>query len=214
MKYKIALFDLDGTLVDSSLGVTNSVRYALCKMGEPIPENLLRFIGPPLTVSFRDFCGFDEEKTDLAIKLYREYYAEKGIYECKAYEGMLELLKELKELGVKTCLATSKPDIYATRVVKDKGFLPYLDYLSCASADEKTLSTKEQVVEQAISFVKGDKCDIVMIGDRHFDINGAKCFGLDSIGVTFGFGSAEELRTAGATHIAKNPQEIKRIIIQ
>ena len=205
MKYKIALFDLDGTLVDSSLGVTNSVRYALEKMNAPIPENLLRFIGPPLTVSFRDFCGFDEEKTDLAIKLYREYYAEKGIYECSAYEGMLELLKDLKDLGVTTCLATSKPDIYATRVVRDKGFLPYLDFLSCASADEKTLSTKEQVVEQAISFVKGD---------RHFDINGAKCFGLDSIGVTFGFGTEDELRSAGATYIAKNPQEIKRIIIQ
>ncbi len=214
MKYKIALFDLDGTLVDSSLGVTNSIKYALEKMGEKIPENLLRFIGPPLTVSFRDFCGFDEKKTDLAIKLYREYYSQKGIYECVAYEGMLELLKELKKLGVVTCLATSKPDIYATRVVEQKGFLPYLDFLSCASADEKTLSTKEQVIEQALSFVKGEKKDIVMIGDRHFDINGAKYFEIDSIGVTFGFGSTQELYQAGATYIANNTQDIKRIIIQ
>ncbi|MBQ7761228.1 MAG: HAD hydrolase-like protein [Clostridia bacterium] len=214
MKYKIALFDLDGTLVDSSLGVTNSVKYALEKMGEKIPENLLRFIGPPLTVSFREFCGFDEEKTDLAIKLYREYYSQKGIYECVAYEGMTELLKELKDLGITTCLATSKPDIYATRVVEDKCFLPYLDFLSCASADEKTLSTKEQVIERALSFVGENKSEIVMIGDRHFDINGAKCFGLDSIGVTFGFGSEKELTEAGASYIAHNPQDIKRIIMQ
>ena len=214
-KYSTVLFDLDGTLVDSGMGVTNSVTYAMEKMGlnPPPREELYKFIGPPLTQSFNEFCGFEGEDVTLAIKYYREYYSEKGIYECTMYDGILELMESLKRKGYDISLATSKPEIYATRVVDSKGILPYLDYISAASTDEKTRATKEAVVEYAISLCREkDRSKIVMVGDRYFDINGARTFGLDSIGVTFGYGSREELVSAGATYVVDTVKEIDEIL--
>lgn len=215
MKYTTVLFDLDGTLVDSGIGVTSSVAYALEKFGitPPPRQELFKFIGPPLTQSFSEFCGFDEEKTMLAIKYYREYYSVKGILECTMYEGVLELMQSLKEKGCKLALATSKPEIYATRVVENKGILPYLDYISAASTDEKTRATKEAVVEYALELCEEkDREKILMVGDRHFDIKGAATFGIDSVGVTFGYGTKEELKEAGATYIVDSLMEINKIV--
>ena len=215
MKYTTVLFDLDGTLVDSGIGVTSSVAYALEKFGitPPPRQELFKFIGPPLTQSFSEFCGFDEEKTMLAIKYYREYYSVKGILECTMYEGVLELMQSLKEKGCKLALATSKPEIYATRVVENKGILPYLDYISAASTDEKTRATKEAVVEYALELCEEkDREKILMVGDRHFDIKGAATFGVDSVGVTFGYGTKEELKEAGATYIVDSLMEINKIV--
>ena len=215
MKYTTVLFDLDGTLVDSGIGVTSSVAYALEKFGitPPPRQELFKFIGPPLTQSFSEFCGFDEEKTMLAIKYYREYYSVKGILECTMYEGVLELMQSLKNKGCKLALATSKPEIYATRVVEDKGILPYLDYISAASTDEKTRATKEAVVEYALELCEEkDRSKILMVGDRHFDIKGAATFGVDSVGVTLGYGTKEELKEAGATYIVDSLMEINKIV--
>ena len=215
MKYTTVLFDLDGTLVDSGIGVTNSVAYAMKKFGMTPPERqeLFKFIGPPLTQSFREFCGFDEENTTLAIKYYREYYSETGILECTMYEGVQELLKSLKSKGYKAGLATSKPEIYATRVAENKGFTPYLDFLAAATTDEKTRATKEAVIEYALELCgERDRDKIIMIGDRHFDINGAKAFGLSSIGVTFGYGDRGELEAAGADYIVDTVAEINDIL--
>ncbi|MBQ7907144.1 MAG: HAD hydrolase-like protein [Clostridia bacterium] len=214
LRYKVALFDMDGTLVNTFEGVKNSLIYAFEKLGDPVQDNLQRFIGPPLTQSFKEFCGYDEEKMNLAIEYYREYYAKQGIDECQLYDGIKELLRDLKNAGVKIYLATSKPDIFAHRLAHNFEISPYFDYFACASADEKTRTTKEQVMALAMEQLEGyDKKDIVMIGDRHFDINGAKAFGISSIGVTFGFGSEEELRETGATHIAHNTEEIKSIVL-
>lgn len=215
MKYTTVLFDLDGTLVDSGIGVTNSVAYALKKFGiEPPPrEELFKFIGPPLTQSFSEFCGFDEENTTLAIKYYREYYSKQGILECTAYDGALELLKSLKEKGYRVGLATSKPEIYATRVADIKFFTPYLDFLAAATTDEKTRATKEAVIEYALELCgEADRSKVIMIGDRYFDINGAKAFGLASIGVTFGYGDRAELEAAGADYIVDTVKEIDSIL--
>ena len=217
MKYTTVLFDLDGTLVDSGIGVTNSVDYALRKFGiEPPPrQELFKFIGPPLTVSFCDFCGFDEKKTTLAIKYYREYYSQQGILECTMYEGTLELLKSLKNKGYELALATSKPEIYATRVVENKGISKYLDYLAAASTDEKTRATKEAVIEYALGLCKEkDRSKILMVGDRHFDINGAKSFGIDGVGVTFGYGSFDELKTAGAEYILDSMKDLTEFLLK
>lgn len=214
-KYTTVLFDLDGTLVDSGIGVTNSVAYAMKKFGiEPPPrQELFKFIGPPLVQSFSTFCGFDEEKTALAIKYYREYYSEHGIKECVIYDGVLELLATLKGRGYKIALATSKPEIYARVVVENKGISEYLDYLSAATTDEKTRATKEAVVEYALELCdEKDTSKIIMVGDRHFDINGARKYGIDSIGVTFGYGSEDELRRAQATYIVNDPKEIESIL--
>ncbi len=215
MKYTTVLFDLDGTLVDSGIGVTNSVAYAMKKFGitPPPRHELFKFIGPPLVQSFKEFCGFDDEKTTLAIKYYREYYSEKGILECTMYDGVLELLESLKQKGYKIALATSKPEIYATRVVENKGIMPYLDYLGAATTDEKTRATKEAVIEYTLSMCdEKDRQKILMVGDRHFDINGAKAYGLDSVGVTFGYGDIQELLEAGANYIVDSMQELDSLL--
>jgi len=215
MKYTTVLFDLDGTLVDSGIGVTNSVAYAMKKFGMTPPprHELFKFIGPPLVQSFKEFCGFDDEKTTLAIKYYREYYSEKGILECTMYDGVLELLESLKQKGYKIALATSKPEIYATRVVENKGIMPYLDYLGAATTDEKTRATKEAVIEYTLSMCdEKDRQKILMVGDRHFDINGAKAYGLDSVGVTFGYGDRQELLEAGANYIVDSMQELDSLL--
>lgn len=215
MKYTTVLFDLDGTLVDSGIGVTNSVAYALKKFGiEPPPrQELFKFIGPPLLQSFKEFCGFDDEKITLAVKYYREYYSDKGILECTMYDGVLELMKSLKQKGYTLSLATSKPEMYAKRVVDDKGISKYLDHLAAASIDEKTRATKEAVIEYALELCEEkDRSKILMVGDRHFDINGAKAFGMDSLGVTFGYGDRKELIEAGATYIADSMKEIDEML--
>ncbi|MBQ7226326.1 MAG: HAD hydrolase-like protein [Clostridia bacterium] len=214
-KYTTVLFDLDGTLVDSGIGVTNSVAHAMERFGitPPPRQELFKFIGPPLVQSFRDFCGFNDEQITLGIKYYREYYSDKGILECTMYDGVLELMQSLKKKGYKLSLATSKPDIYATRVAEIKGILPYLDHLAAASTDEKTRATKEAVVEYALELCEEkDRSKILMVGDRHFDINGAKSFGLDSVGVTFGYGSYEELKEAGATYIVNSMKELDELL--
>ena len=215
MKYTTVLFDLDGTLIDSGIGVTNSAAYAIEKLGmlPPPRQELFKFIGPPLPHSFRDFCGFDDATTELAVDYFREYYAEKGILECTMYGGVLELLASLKAKGYKLGLATSKPEIFASRIVENKGILPFLDFISGASTDEKTRATKEAVIEYALGICgESDRAKIIMIGDRHFDINGAKSYGMDSVGVTFGYGTKEELREAGATYIVDSMQEIDNIL--
>lgn len=214
-KYTTALFDLDGTLVDSGIGVTNSVKYALEKFGiiANDRESLFKFIGPPLTVSFSSFCGFDEEKTTLAIKYYREYYKDKGIFECTLYDGVVELLEKLKKRGYKIGLATSKPDIFAHRVLENKEIYKYFDFFASASADEKTRASKEAVIEYALEICpERNREKIIMIGDRHFDINGAKAYGLPSVGVLYGYGSREELATAGADYIIDTPSDILNIL--
>lgn len=215
-KYEIIFFDLDGTLTDPGQGITNSVAYALSKYGISVEnkQELYKFIGPPLIVSFKTFYGFDEEKALEAIAYYREYYAQYGINECKLYDGMKELLQKLKENGKTIALASSKPEAFAHRVLQNYDILKYFDFVGAASMDEKTRATKEAVLEHTISSLGiTDRSRVVMIGDRHFDINGAKQFGLDSIGVLFGYGSEKELSEAGATYLAKDTSEIEKILL-
>ena len=214
-KYTTVLFDLDGTLVDSGIGVTSSVEYALNKLGitPPPRQELFKFIGPPLVQSFSEFYGFDEEKTTIAIKYFREYYGKTGVLECTMYDGVLELMISLKNKGDHIGIASSKAENYAVQVVDNKGILPYLAFVAAASVDETTRYTKEAVLEYALTLcTEKDRGKILMVGDRHFDINGAKRFGLDSVGVTFGYGSLEELAEAGATYIVDNMKEIDKLL--
>ena len=215
-KYDIILFDLDGTLTDPGEGITNSVAYALEKYGIEVEnkKDLLKFIGPPLYDSFRMYYGFSEEKSREAIAFYREYYSVKGIYECKLYDGIPELLMSLKNAGKTVILATSKPDFFAEKVLEHYGIIKYFDFVGGASADEKTRGTKEAVIAYIFEEMKIQKREnVVMIGDRHYDVNGAKEFSIDSIGVLFGFGDREELEAAGATYIAADIDEIKKILL-
>lgn len=212
-KYKAIFFDLDGTIIDSGEGVSNSVLYALEKFGIlETRQNALRFIGPPLAQSFKEFYGFDDEKATKGIEIYREYYREKGIYECYLYDGIKELLLWLKDNGYKVVLCTSKPEEYAHRVLNYFGILNLFDYACGATMDEKTRATKDQVMTYALELSSTMPDEAIMIGDRKFDINSACKFGLDSVGVTFGYGSREELTEAGATYIVDKASEIKKIL--
>lgn len=215
MKYDVILFDLDGTVADSGLGVTNSVKYALEKFGieSGSREELNRFVGPPLTESFMTFCGFDYEKSLLGIEYYREYYKETGIFECSLYDGIKELLVQLKSRGIKLVLATSKPELFAHRVLDFLGVHACFDFIAGASMDEKTRTTKTQVIDYALKMAEiNDTSRVLMVGDRKFDVNGAKEFNIKTVGVTFGYGTREELLEAGAVYIADTPLDVLQFI--
>lgn len=215
-KYTTILFDLDGTLTDPGEGIINSVEYALNKYGISVEDkkSLCKFIGPPLVDSFSKYYGFDEEKSRKAIEIYREYYKVKGINECKLFDGIKELLESLKNNGYEIALATSKPEVFAHIVLQNYDIHKYFDFISGATIDEKTRYTKEHVIEYALDNIKEkDRTKILMIGDRCFDINGAKAYSLDSLGVTFGYGTYEELKEAGATYIVSSPKEIENLLV-
>lgn len=214
-KYKYILFDLDGTITDSALGITNSVKYALEKSGAEIPpyEMLTKFIGPPLLDGFREICGFDTERAKAAVKYYREYYETKGLFENRVYEGIPELLKKLKKAGKTVILATSKPEKFAKIILERFDLSRYFDFAAGASLDE-TRNKKEEVIAYALTECNiTDKYRAVMVGDRHHDIDGAKKNGISSVGVLYGFGDREELETAGADYIAEDINALYKILL-
>ncbi|MBR3437076.1 MAG: HAD family hydrolase [Lachnospiraceae bacterium] len=212
--YKYVLFDLDGTLTDPGEGITNSVMYALRHFGieETDREKLFSFIGPPLVDSFMEKYGFSEEDAREATSEFRVYFRERGIFENVPYEGMKECLDELKERGHILAVATSKPEVFARRILERFGFLPCFDYVFGASMDE-TRTRKDEVIAYALEEMGvTDRPACVMVGDRSHDILGAKKNGLDAIGVLFGYGSREELEEAGARYIAETVEDIPRIL--
>ena len=212
--YKICLFDLDGTITDSAPGIVNSVIYALKKFGieETDREKLLQFIGPPLTESFHRFYGFTEEESWKAVEYYREYYAEKGIFECTVYEGLEDALKKIKESGRKILVATSKPEVYAKRIIEHFGLTKYFDYIAGMELDGGR-GMKAQVIEYALETCKiKNRDEVLMIGDREHDVFGAESLGIDCVGVLYGFGSREELEKAGAKYVISRPEDLINIL--
>ena len=213
--YKYIIFDLDGTITDSALGITNSVKYALNQLNAPIPpyETLCKFIGPPLLDGFRDFCGFGDEKAHRAVNLYREYYSTTGIFENAVYNGIPELLKVLKENGKTVILATSKPEKFAKQILEHFSLMQYFDLAAGASMDE-TRNNKDAVIAYALKECNiNDKSLAVMVGDRHHDVDGAKKNGISSIGVLYGFGNRGELEAAGADYIAEDINALYKILL-
>lgn len=198
------LFDLDGTLADSCPGITNSVKYALKKLGYPVPseERLREFIGPPL---FDEFVrlGLDEETARKAVSAYREYYPQNGIFECALIDGAEKLLAELKRQGKNVCLATSKPQVFAQRILEHFGIDKYFDLIGGATMDGK-ISTKIQVLRSVLSQTGADPKDCVLIGDRCFDIDGAHEAGIKCIAVLVGYGSREEFLEHNADYICSS----------
>ncbi len=212
--YRYLLFDLDGTLTDPGIGITNSVMYALRKFDINVDDrtSLYRFIGPPLKDSFERFCGFPPAQTEIAVGYYREYFRETGIFENEVYDGISELLATLKEKGKTLAVATSKPEEFAVRILRHFGLYEYFDLAAGATMDD-TRNKKADVIRYALEKLGvSDKSEAIMIGDREHDIIGANENGLDSIGVLFGYGDLEELEKAGASYIAEKPADILRII--
>ena len=208
-------FDLDGTLTDPALGITNSFKYALEYFGRKIPsyETLCTFIGPPLNDTFKNLLNFEDEKIPEAIKKYREYFAEKGLFENSVYPEIPELLSELKQAGKKLVVATSKPEDYSVRIIEHFGLTQFFENV-CGSRHDTTRTTKDEVISFAIERNNiSDKSKILMIGDRKHDILGAKKVGIKSCGVLYGYGSLEELQTAGADFIAKDISQLRSILL-
>lgn len=208
-------FDLDGTLTDPALGITNSFKHALKYFGLEIPsyEKLCSFIGPPLVDTFRTQFGFSDEKASLGVLKYREYFAEKGLLENSVYPGIPDLLSDLKDAGKRLVVATSKPEEYSVRIIEHFGLAPYFENV-CGSLMDETRSKKDEVIEYALERNQiGDRSKVLMVGDRKHDILGAKKTGLKSCGVLFGYGSLEELKEAGADYIAGDMAELKKICL-
>ena len=211
--YSTILFDLDGTLTDPAEGITNSVAYALEKYGIEVENkrSLCSFIGPPLNDSFIKFYGFSPEKAMEAISVYREYFRDKGIFENKVYDGVPELLDKIKKSGRKIVLATSKPEEFAERILEHFNLVGYFDVVAGASMDEKR-NKKGDVIRYAMEKGGFSTEGAVMIGDREHDIIGAKQNSLPSIGVLYGYGDFNELRSAGADYIASTVEEIYKFL--
>lgn len=212
--YKYILFDLDGTLTDPELGITNSVMYALKKFGIEVEEraSLYKFIGPPLLDSFQNFYGFTKEESEKAVKYYREYFKPQGLYENEVYDGIEELLKEIKDSGKKIFVATSKPEEFAVEILKYFDLYQYFDFVGGASMDEKRVKKADVIAYVLKTFGIKDLNEVIMIGDREHDIKGAKQIGIDSVGVLYGYGDYEELEQAGATYIVERSIDVLKII--
>ncbi len=203
------LFDLDGTLTDPKLGITRSVQYALRALGieEPSLDKLEPFIGPPLTDSFREFCGLDDAQICIAIDKYRERFAVQGLYENEIYPGVAKMLADLRAEGRKLAIASSKPTLFVEQILDHFEIRAYFDYIVGSNMDG-TRSRKEEVVEEALhqmlpaGMTPHEKRDAVaMVGDRKFDIEGACAHGITSVGVSFGYAQEGELEQAGADFI-------------
>ncbi len=213
-KYKYLFFDLDGTVTDSAEGIYNSVAYALEKLGHPVEdkETLRPFIGPPLTESFREFYGFDDEKVRLGVHYYREYYPQKGIFENRVYDGIAELLKKLHESGKKVILATSKPEPFAVRILEHFGIAQYFDLIAGSTFDTSR-QDKADVLKYAVKSVGvEDLKEALMIGDRKHDVIGAHKVGMDCAYVLFGFGSRDEAEEYGAEYIIEDVKKLGQFL--
>ena len=211
-------FDLDGTLTDPALGITNSFIHALKFYGMEIPsyEELCKLIGPPLPYSFETTFGFDHDKAMQAVAKYREYFSTKGLFENKVYDGISELLQTLKEQGKHLFVATSKPEEYSIKIIDHFGLSRYFDFV-CGSLMDESRSKKAEVIAYALErcgLGLGDKEKVLMVGDRFHDIEGAKANGLKSCGVLFGYGARQELEEAGADYIVKSVNELLEVILK
>ena len=212
--YEYLLFDLDGTLTDPAEGITNSVAYALKKFGIEVEDKktLYKFIGPPLVDAFSEYYGFSKEDSEKATAYYRETFRVKGLFENKVYDGVYEMLETLKAKGKKLVIATSKPEEFTMRILEHFDLLKYFDFVAAATFDASR-NSKDKVITYALEQLKiEDLSKVVMIGDRHHDIDGANVNGIDSIGVLWGFGSREELTLAGTTYVAKNISQLIEIV--
>ncbi len=216
--YKFLLFDLDGTISDSGPGITKSVQYGLEKIGiiEPDLNKLRAFIGPPLRDSFKNFYNLTDEKTEEAVKYYRERYAPTGIFETEIYNGIPELLRDLKEKGFVLCLASSKPKVFVERILKHFDIFDYFDVVMGSNLDG-SLENKEDIIAECLKEFSHDErfnlSDCLMIGDRKFDIEAAHKCGIKCVGVSYGFGSLDELKEYKADYICESVDALANLLM-
>lgn len=214
MRFDAVLFDFDGTLADTSAGIFESVLYALKKLGKPEPDiqTLRRFIGPSLLFGFREFTGLSESEANDAVALYRENYSKGGLYNLQFYDGITELVQTLQNHGIRTGLASAKPDVFIQRILEHYHVRHLFDAAQGATLEEKH-SDKSGIIQSVLeTFGIRDMQRVLMVGDKCYDIDGAKKVGAVSAGVLFGFGTREELEKAGADFIAEDVKALSSFI--
>lgn len=204
----VLFFDLDGTLIDSAIGITRCVAYALEKSGEPIPpeQELRRWIGPPLRDSFGPLLN-DPEKTEQAVMFYRERFETEGWAEHDVYDGIQTVIETLAARGHRLAVVTAKNDPHARKIIEHLPFGHLFEMISGASMDGR-ISYKSQLIQIAMERMQVEASDCVMIGDRHMDIDGANHHQMASVGVLWGFGGVEELSQAGPSHLVEKPEQL------
>ena len=213
---KAILFDLDGTLIDSSEGITKSTQYALAHYG--IIENDLskfyKFIGPPLVASFKKYYDFPEEQAVEAVAVYRERYNKIGLFECSLYPGVRECIEKLKAQGYLIGMASSKPEVSCRRILEHFGILELFDDVVGATFDGR-IDTKEEVLNEVMRrWSDVPKDEMCLIGDTMFDVEGANQVGIRTVAVTFGFGNVQEMVEAGAVAVCEDMAKLPEIVEQ
>ena len=211
--YSHILFDLDGTLTDPQEGIINSIQYALNRYGVKRENHeLLYFIGPPLHKSFQEIFE-TEEKAFEAVAVYREYYSVKGIFENYLYNGIPALLEDLTKNNKQLFVATSKPTIFAEQILHHFNIHHYFKAIIGSNLDG-TRTEKKEIIQEIINQLPGiNLSKLIMIGDRKFDMIGAKHFGIDTLAVTYGYGSTEELKHEKPTYIVNEVSDIKQLLL-
>lgn len=209
-EYDYYLFDFDGTLCDTTEGIFNSVIYSLHCFGieEDDREKLRFFVGPPLFESYKTLYGVSDDEAKYLIEKYRERYRVKAAEESSLYNGITEMLQKLKAKGKKIAIASSKPEIFVKEISNYHNISQYYDFISAEQLN-KNHSSKEELINTCLDFFGNPtKESVLMVGDRFYDIDGAKAVGVDSAGAIYGFGTEEELRNAGATYILSSPDDV------
>ena len=212
-KFNLVLFDFDGTLADTCRSVTGCARLALEAFGyeEADMQCLRRFIGPPLVDSFMEYCS-DIETAEKMVDKYREHYSAGGMYDVDLYDGVQAMLEALSRSGCTLAIASSKPGEYVAAIMDRLGIADYFSFISAPEIGHVN-PTKAQLIEAAVNRLSGEKCSTVMVGDRVFDIEGAKQAGVASIGAVYGFGGEDELVRCGADMLAFNTKQITEMIL-
>lgn len=212
------LFDLDGTLTDPKEGITKCVQHALRQFGidEPDADRLTCFIGPPLAASFTEFYGFDEQKAALAVEKYRERFRRVGLFENRVFDGIPQMLANLQTQGKTLAVATSKPQVFAERILENYELRRYFTVVVGSELDGRR-TDKAEVIEEVCRQLGLDavkRRDAVMIGDRRHDILGAAACGMRSIGVLFGYAEPGELEAAGAGQIVRSVPALAALLAE
>ena len=216
MAWNTILFDLDGTLTDPAEGITKAVEAALNHYGITVADRaaLHKFIGPPLDESFPEFYGFDAARTAEATEVFRAYFDRQGWRENIPYPGVEDMLRDLRAAGKRLLVATSKPEVFALRIMEHFGLAQYFDHICGAPMDNQEGAKKAAVIRDALrrSGVE-DLHAAVMVGDRRHDIDGARQAGLEAVGVLWGYGDLQELEASHPVHIVESFDGLKRVLI-
>ena len=206
--------DLDGTLTDPKIGITKSIRYAMAKLDSPLPEkfDLDWTIGPSLWYSFKEL-GLGDRETDKAINYYRERYTETGLFENYVYEGISEALQMLKENNIIMHLMTSKPHIYARKITANFNLSKFLTHEFGSELNGKN-TNKANLISEAMDYLKLAPQEAIMVGDRKFDIIGAKENSIRTVGVLWGYGSKDELEAELPDILIETPENLAKTILK